>query len=189
MTLQNPGPDLIPYFTLGAVNLYQSWRRDVLARRTLPIEVGDDWQLGRRDCNGWAESVPSLDHFILRSTTSMRRPKYLPSISISVFLKGLSSAPSVRTRIWSRAKGQASDMGQVIRMCISSLLTVEIRIWTRCRSFSFRSNPKILVLRSDRYTHPGCRWKWGVLAVAALCQAPKRARRSGSSCVRGTRSF
>jgi pseudouridine-5'-monophosphatase len=41
---------------------YQARQKDVLAGRTGMIELGDDWQLG--DINdGWAESIPSLEHF------------------------------------------------------------------------------------------------------------------------------
>jgi len=41
---------------------YQARQKDVLAGRTGMIEVGDDWQLGEID-DGWAESIPSLEHF------------------------------------------------------------------------------------------------------------------------------
>lgn len=41
---------------------YQAVQKDVLAGRTGRIEVGDDWQLGGID-DGWAESIPSLEHF------------------------------------------------------------------------------------------------------------------------------
>lgn len=40
---------------------YQARKRDVLAGRTGMI-VGDEWQLGEID-DGWAESIPSLEHF------------------------------------------------------------------------------------------------------------------------------
>ncbi|SCN81956.1 related to HAD superfamily hydrolase [Fusarium fujikuroi] len=41
---------------------YQTVQKDVLAGRTGRFEVGDDWQLGEID-DGWAESIPSLEHF------------------------------------------------------------------------------------------------------------------------------
>jgi pseudouridine-5'-monophosphatase len=41
---------------------YQARQKDVLAGRTGMIELGDDWQLGDID-DGWAESIPSLEHF------------------------------------------------------------------------------------------------------------------------------
>lgn len=41
---------------------YQARQKDVLAGRTGIIEVGDDWQLGEID-DGWAETIPNLDHF------------------------------------------------------------------------------------------------------------------------------
>lgn len=41
---------------------YQAMQKDVLAGRTGMVEVGDDWQLGGID-DGWAESIPSLEHF------------------------------------------------------------------------------------------------------------------------------
>ncbi|XMA15523.1 hypothetical protein WAI453_008314 [Rhynchosporium graminicola] len=41
---------------------YQARQKDVLAGRTGMIEIGDDWQLGDID-DGWAESIPSLEHF------------------------------------------------------------------------------------------------------------------------------
>lgn len=41
---------------------YQVRQKDVLAGRTGMIEVGDDWQLGEID-DGWAESIPNLEHF------------------------------------------------------------------------------------------------------------------------------
>jgi pseudouridine-5'-monophosphatase len=41
---------------------YQARQKDVLAGRTGMIEIGDDWQLGEID-DGWAESIPSLEHF------------------------------------------------------------------------------------------------------------------------------
>ncbi|CAJ0549790.1 Ff.00g034030.m01.CDS01 [Fusarium sp. VM40] len=41
---------------------YQAVQKDVLAGRTGRFEVGDDWQLGGID-DGWAESIPSLEHF------------------------------------------------------------------------------------------------------------------------------
>ncbi|KAK2811734.1 hypothetical protein FQN49_008430 [Arthroderma sp. PD_2] len=41
---------------------YQASQKDVLAGRTGMFEVGDDWQLGEID-DGWAESIPNLEHF------------------------------------------------------------------------------------------------------------------------------
>ncbi|KAK2774311.1 hypothetical protein FQN52_004295 [Onygenales sp. PD_12] len=41
---------------------YQETQKVVLAGKTGMIEVGDDWQLGEID-DGWAESIPSLEHF------------------------------------------------------------------------------------------------------------------------------
>ncbi|KAH6958075.1 putative HAD superfamily hydrolase [Fusarium avenaceum] len=41
---------------------YHAVQKDVLAGRTGMFEVGDDWQLGGID-DGWAESIPSLEHF------------------------------------------------------------------------------------------------------------------------------
>lgn len=41
---------------------YQAVQKEVLAGRTGRFEVGDDWQLGGID-DGWAESIPSLEHF------------------------------------------------------------------------------------------------------------------------------
>ncbi|PKX91466.1 putative HAD superfamily hydrolase [Aspergillus novofumigatus IBT 16806] len=41
---------------------YQPREKDVLAGRTGMSEIGDEWQLGDID-DGWAESIPSLDHF------------------------------------------------------------------------------------------------------------------------------
>jgi pseudouridine-5'-monophosphatase len=41
---------------------YQAREKDVLAGRTGMSEIGDEWQLGEID-DGWAESIPSLDHF------------------------------------------------------------------------------------------------------------------------------
>ncbi|KAK2741543.1 hypothetical protein FQN55_008298 [Onygenales sp. PD_40] len=41
---------------------YQAREKDVLAGRMGVIEVGDDWQLGEID-DGWAECIPSLEHF------------------------------------------------------------------------------------------------------------------------------
>ncbi|KAK2600214.1 hypothetical protein QQS21_005010 [Conoideocrella luteorostrata] len=41
---------------------YQDRQKSVLAGRTGMFEVGDDWQLGDID-DGWAESIPSLEHF------------------------------------------------------------------------------------------------------------------------------
>lgn len=34
----------------------------MLAGRTGLIEIGDEWQLGEID-DGWAECIPSLEHF------------------------------------------------------------------------------------------------------------------------------
>jgi pseudouridine-5'-monophosphatase len=41
---------------------YQAREKDVLAGRTGMSEIGDEWQQGEID-DGWAESIPSLDHF------------------------------------------------------------------------------------------------------------------------------
>lgn len=41
---------------------YQERQKSVLAGRTGMFGVGDDWQLGNID-DGWAESIPSLEHF------------------------------------------------------------------------------------------------------------------------------
>ncbi|TVY25186.1 Uncharacterized protein LHYA1_G006085 [Lachnellula hyalina] len=41
---------------------YQARQKDVLAGRTGMFEIGDKWQLGEID-DGWAESIPSLEHF------------------------------------------------------------------------------------------------------------------------------
>lgn len=41
---------------------YQERQKSVLAGRTGMFRVGDDWQLGDID-DGWAESIPSLEHF------------------------------------------------------------------------------------------------------------------------------
>ncbi len=41
---------------------YQARQKEVLAGRMGMIEIGDDWQLGDID-DGWAESIPSLEHF------------------------------------------------------------------------------------------------------------------------------
>ncbi|KAH6651681.1 HAD-like domain-containing protein [Truncatella angustata] len=41
---------------------YGARQKDILTRRTGMIEVGDDWQLGDIG-DGWAESIPSLEHF------------------------------------------------------------------------------------------------------------------------------
>ncbi|OAF61260.1 hypothetical protein VC83_01968 [Pseudogymnoascus destructans] len=41
---------------------YQLRQKNVLAGRTGMIELGDDWQLGEID-DGWAENIPSLEHF------------------------------------------------------------------------------------------------------------------------------
>ncbi|KAJ4415137.1 hypothetical protein N0V82_007507 [Gnomoniopsis sp. IMI 355080] len=41
---------------------YQARYKDVLAGRSGSFEVGDDWQSGNID-DGWAESIPSLEHF------------------------------------------------------------------------------------------------------------------------------
>lgn len=41
---------------------YQERQKGVLAGRTGMFGVGDDWQLGDID-DGWAESIPSLEHF------------------------------------------------------------------------------------------------------------------------------
>lgn len=41
---------------------YQARQREVLAGRTGMIEIGDNWQLGELD-DGWAECIPSLQHF------------------------------------------------------------------------------------------------------------------------------
>ncbi|CZS95361.1 probable HAD superfamily hydrolase [Rhynchosporium agropyri] len=46
----------------GVAVEYQARQKDVLAGRTGMIEIGDDWQLGDID-DGWAESIPSLEHF------------------------------------------------------------------------------------------------------------------------------
>jgi len=40
---------------------YRARQKDVLAGRTGTIEAEDDWQLGEID-DGWAESIPSLEH-------------------------------------------------------------------------------------------------------------------------------
>ncbi|KAJ5469081.1 hypothetical protein N7475_006833 [Penicillium sp. IBT 31633x] len=41
---------------------YQPMHKDILAGRSGRFKVGDDWQLGEID-DGWAESIPSLEHF------------------------------------------------------------------------------------------------------------------------------
>ncbi|KAF5026417.1 hypothetical protein F66182_1482 [Fusarium sp. NRRL 66182] len=41
---------------------YQAVQKEVLAGRTGRFEVGEDWQLGGID-DGWAESIPSLEHY------------------------------------------------------------------------------------------------------------------------------
>ncbi|OIW35542.1 HAD-like protein [Coniochaeta ligniaria NRRL 30616] len=41
---------------------YQARQKDVLAARSGMFDIGDDWQLGEVD-DGWAESIPSLQHF------------------------------------------------------------------------------------------------------------------------------
>lgn len=41
---------------------YQPMHKDILAGRPGRFKVGDDWQLGEVD-DGWAESIPSLEHF------------------------------------------------------------------------------------------------------------------------------
>ncbi|CAG7949630.1 unnamed protein product [Penicillium nalgiovense] len=41
---------------------YQPMHKDILAGRSGRFKVGDDWQLGDID-DGWAESMPSLEHF------------------------------------------------------------------------------------------------------------------------------
>ncbi|KAF7522888.1 hypothetical protein PCG10_007027 [Penicillium crustosum] len=41
---------------------YQPMHKDILAGRSGRFKVGDDWQLGEVD-DGWAESIPSLEHF------------------------------------------------------------------------------------------------------------------------------
>ncbi|KAJ5927295.1 hypothetical protein N7516_009068 [Penicillium verrucosum] len=41
---------------------YQPMHKDILAGRSGRFTVGDDWQLGEVD-DGWAESIPSLEHF------------------------------------------------------------------------------------------------------------------------------
>ncbi|KAB8257973.1 HAD-like domain-containing protein [Aspergillus pseudonomiae] len=41
---------------------YQARQKEVLAGRIGIIEIGDEWQLGELD-DGWAESIPSLEHF------------------------------------------------------------------------------------------------------------------------------
>ncbi|OTB03774.1 hypothetical protein M426DRAFT_321490 [Hypoxylon sp. CI-4A] len=41
---------------------YQGREGEVLAGRIGIVEVGDDWQLGEVD-DGWAETIPSLEHF------------------------------------------------------------------------------------------------------------------------------
>jgi pseudouridine-5'-monophosphatase len=41
---------------------YEARQKDVLSGRVGAIDVGDDWQLGEID-DGWAESIPSLEHF------------------------------------------------------------------------------------------------------------------------------
>jgi pseudouridine 5'-phosphatase len=50
----------VPHVDVAAE--YQTRQKDVLAGRTGMIEIGDDWQLGKID-DGWAESIPSLEHF------------------------------------------------------------------------------------------------------------------------------
>lgn len=50
----------VPHPDLAAE--YQAKQKDVLAGRTGMFKVGDDWQLGKVD-DGWAESIPSLEHF------------------------------------------------------------------------------------------------------------------------------
>lgn len=50
----------VPHLDVAAE--YQARQKDVLAGRTGMIEVEDDWQLGDID-DGWAESIPSLQHF------------------------------------------------------------------------------------------------------------------------------
>lgn len=41
---------------------YKAREKEVLAGRTGMLTIGDDWQLGAID-DGWAESIPSLEHF------------------------------------------------------------------------------------------------------------------------------
>ncbi|KAJ5515177.1 hypothetical protein N7527_006737 [Penicillium freii] len=41
---------------------YQPMHKEILAGRSGRFNVGDDWQLGEID-DGWAESIPSLEHF------------------------------------------------------------------------------------------------------------------------------
>ncbi|KAJ5542924.1 HAD-like domain-containing protein [Penicillium sp. DV-2018c] len=41
---------------------YQAREKEVLAARMGISELGDDWQLGEID-DGWAEAIPSLEHF------------------------------------------------------------------------------------------------------------------------------
>ncbi|CAI7571187.1 unnamed protein product [Penicillium palitans] len=41
---------------------YEPMHKDILAGRSGRFKVGDDWQLGEID-DGWAESIPSLEHF------------------------------------------------------------------------------------------------------------------------------
>ena len=46
----------------GLAAEYQPVQKDVLAGRTGMIQIGDEHQLGEID-DGWAESIPTLDHF------------------------------------------------------------------------------------------------------------------------------
>ncbi|KAG9250042.1 GS1-like protein, partial [Emericellopsis atlantica] len=46
----------------GLAAEYQPVQKDILAGRTGMIEIGDENQLGEID-DGWAESIPTLDHF------------------------------------------------------------------------------------------------------------------------------
>ncbi|EAW17201.1 putative HAD superfamily hydrolase [Aspergillus fischeri NRRL 181] len=50
----------VPHPDLGVE--YQERQKEVLAGRTGMSQIGDEWQLGEID-DGWAESIPSLDHF------------------------------------------------------------------------------------------------------------------------------
>jgi pseudouridine-5'-monophosphatase len=50
----------VPHLDVAAE--YQARQKDVLAERMGMSDLGDDWQLGEID-DGWAESIPSLEHF------------------------------------------------------------------------------------------------------------------------------
>lgn len=46
----------------GLAAEHQSMQKEVLAGRTRMMNIGDDWQRGQIN-DGWAESIPSLEHF------------------------------------------------------------------------------------------------------------------------------